>query len=147
MGLRGLYRQIRGPHRAEGHDQETDGNGIMGQILKSLMPAYGGYSIARDEKVVLIRGAIPGEVVEAEIEEKRRDYSTARVIGVVEPSEYRTEPKCPVFGICGGCQLQFMTYEKQLMIKDEILRDSLTRFGAIDTVPGPALSAAQWNYR
>ena len=119
----------------------------MGQILKSLMPAYGGYSIARDEKVVLIRGAIPGEVVEAEIEEKRRDYSTARVIGVVEPSEYRTEPKCPVFGICGGCQLQFMTYEKQLMIKDEILRDSLTRLGAIDTVPGPALSAAQWNYR
>lgn len=39
-------------------------------VLKSLMPAYGGYTIARDERVILIKGAIPGEVVEVTIEEK-----------------------------------------------------------------------------
>jgi len=119
----------------------------MGMIVKSLTAAYGGYSIAREDKVILIKGAIPGEVVEIEIEEKKRDYSTARTVRVVEPSEFRTEPPCSVFGICGGCQLQYISYEKQVAMKDEILLDSLTRLGKIETVPGPAITGAQWNYR
>lgn len=116
-------------------------------ILESLSPAYGGYSIGRDDKVVLIKGAIPGEVVDVEIEEKKRDYSVARVVNVVEPSEYRTDPPCPVFGRCGGCQLQFIRYEKQLTMKDEVLRDTLARLGKIETGLGPALSDEQWHYR
>jgi len=119
----------------------------MGQILKSLSPAYGGYSIARDEKVVLIKGAIPGEVVEVEIEEKKRDYSTARVISVVEPSEDRVEPPCPVFGICGGCHLQFASYERQVAMKDEILLDSISRIGGLEITLAPALTDSQWHYR
>ena len=78
-------------------------------VLKSLLPAYGGYTIARDEKVILIKGAIPGEVVEVTIEEKKKDYSLAKVLNVIEASEYRIEPRCSVFGICGGCQLQFVS--------------------------------------
>jgi 23S rRNA (uracil1939-C5)-methyltransferase len=120
---------------------------MMGQIVKSVMPAYGGYTIARDEKVILIKGAVPGEVVEVSFEERKRDYSLATVISVVEPSEYRVEPQCPVFGICGGCQLQFISYEKQVAMKDEILLDSLTRIGRIEVSLDPALSAGQWNYR
>lgn len=119
----------------------------MELILKSLMPAYGGYSLARDEKVILIKGAIPGEVVEVRIEERKKDYAIASVVNVVEPSEYRVEPKCPVFGICGGCQLQFASYEKQLDMKNEILLDSFARIGGIETVLDPVLSDAQWNYR
>lgn len=111
------------------------------------MPAYGGYSIARDEKIVFIKGAIPGETVEVNIEEKKKDYSLASVINVVEPSEFRVEPKCSVFGKCGGCQLQFISYEKQLEMKDEVLIDSLTRLGNIEITPGPRLSDVQWNYR
>jgi 23S rRNA (uracil1939-C5)-methyltransferase len=119
----------------------------MGQILKSTTPAYGGYSIARDDKVILIRGAIPGEVVEAEIEERRKDYSLARVVQVVEPSEHRVEPLCRVFGTCGGCQLQFISYEKQLQMKEEILADSLGRIGKLELPLGETLSDAQWHYR
>jgi 23S rRNA (uracil1939-C5)-methyltransferase len=119
----------------------------MGQILKSLTPAYGGYSIARDEKVILIRGAIPGEVVEVEIEERKRDYSVARVVQVVEPSEHRVDPPCRVFGRCGGCQLQFISYEKQLRMKEEILADSLARIGKIELPLSETLSDAHWNYR
>jgi 23S rRNA (uracil1939-C5)-methyltransferase len=119
----------------------------MGQILKSTTPAYGGYSIARDDKVILIRGAIPGEVVEVEIEERKRDYSLARVVQVVEPSEHRLEPLCRVFGTCGGCQLQFISYEKQLKMKEEILTDSLGRIGKIELPLGETLHDAQWNYR
>lgn len=119
----------------------------MGLILKSLMPAYGGYTIAREDKAIFIRGAIPGEVVEVEIEEKKRDYSIASVKNIVEHSEYRTDPVCPVFGICGGCQLQFISYERQLSMKDEILLDSLNRLGGIEIVLSPVLSDSQWNYR
>ncbi|MDA8083752.1 MAG: class I SAM-dependent RNA methyltransferase [Nitrospiraceae bacterium] len=119
----------------------------MSMVLMSLSPAYGGYSIARDEKVILIRGAIPGEVVEAEITEKKKDYATARVVKVLEPSDDRVEPPCPVFGICGGCHLQFVSYARQVSMKDEILLDSLTRIGGIQTAPGPALCGDQWHYR
>src|SRR5512141_998104 len=103
MGLGGVYCQVRRPYRTKGHDQEDDPAGIMGQILKPLIPAYGGYTIARDDRVIFIKGAIPGEVVEVRIEEKKRDYSVASVSRVIEPSEDRIAPQCAVFGICGGC--------------------------------------------
>jgi 23S rRNA (uracil1939-C5)-methyltransferase len=119
----------------------------MGVILESLTPAYGGYSVARDEKVILIKGAIPGEVVEVEIEEKKKDYSVGSVLNVVEPSADRVEPPCPVFGKCGGCQLQFIRYARQLSMKDEILRDTLRRLGGIEVSAEPPLTGDQWNYR
>jgi 23S rRNA (uracil1939-C5)-methyltransferase len=119
----------------------------MGTILKALTPAYGGYTIARDEKVIFIKGAIPGEVVEVEIAEKKRDYSVANALTVVEPSEHRVNPLCPVFGICGGCQLQYITYEKQLSMKDEILLDACRRLGGFEAGLDPALADAQWQYR
>jgi len=112
-----------------------------------LLPAYGGYTIARDEKVILIRGAIPGEVVEVTIEEKKKDYALARVLNVIEASEHRIEPKCPVFGLCGGCQLQFVSHEKQRLMKDEIILDSLRRIGGIEISLEPPLSGLVWNYR
>ncbi|MGC2063928.1 MAG: class I SAM-dependent RNA methyltransferase [Thermodesulfovibrionales bacterium] len=121
----------------------------MSLVLTSLSPAYGGYSIARDEKekVVLIRGAVPGEVVEVELIEKKRDYATARVITVLEPSEQRVDPACPVFGICGGCHLQFISYDTQVAMKDEVLLDSLARIGGIETGLSPAFTDTQWHYR
>ncbi len=120
---------------------------MMGTILKALTPAYGGYTIARDEKVIFIRGAIPGEVVEVEISEKKRDYSVAQARAVIEPSEHRVDPQCPVFGVCGGCQLQFITYEKQLSMKDEILLDACKRLGGFEIELGSALAGDQWHYR
>lgn len=119
----------------------------MGQILKSLSPAYGGFTIARDDRVIFIKGAIPGEVVDVEITDKKRDYSVARTINVLEPSEDRVDPPCPVFGICGGCQLQYVSYGRQLAMKDEVLLDSLARLGGIETALGPVLSGDQWHYR
>ncbi len=117
-------------------------------IVKPMLPAYGGYTLARDDgKVILIKGAIPGETVAVEVREKKRDYTLATVTQVVESSEFRVEPKCPVFGICGGCQLQYIAYERQLKLKEEVLLDSLGRLGGIEVVTGPLLADRQWNYR
>ena len=116
-------------------------------ILRPSLPAYGGYSIARDEKIILIKGAIPGELVEVHIDERKRDYMLGTVTQVVEPSEFRVKPKCPVFGICGGCHLQFIDYEKQVNMKEEVLVDSLARIGGIEVQLSPSLTNAQWHYR
>lgn len=116
-------------------------------IVKPSLPAYGAYSIARDEKIILIKGAIPGELVDVNIDEKKRDYMLATVAQVLEPSEFRVEPKCPVFGICGGCHLQFIAYEKQVSMKEEVLVDSLARLGGIELQLSPSLTDAQWHYR
>ncbi len=116
-------------------------------IVRPSLPAYGGYTIARDEKIILIKGAVPGELVEVNIDEKKRDYMLGTVTQVIEPSDFRVEPKCPVFGICGGCHLQFISYEKQVAMKEEVLVDSLTRLGRIEMELSPSLTDAQWHYR
>lgn len=116
-------------------------------IVRAEMPVYGGYVICRDGKVVFIRGAIPGELVEIAVEEKKRDYSLATARRIIEPSPYRRRPPCPVFGICGGCQLQFMEYEKQVSVKEEILLDALKRIGDIDITLMPSMVGKEFRYR
>ncbi|MCK5505490.1 MAG: class I SAM-dependent RNA methyltransferase [Thermodesulfovibrionia bacterium] len=119
-------------------------------ILKAEIPAYGGFSIGRHKgKAVLIRGAVvPGETVEVTIEEGKKDYYSASVRRIIEPSPYRIRPACNFFGSCGGCHLQFITYEKQVQLKEEILRDCLKRIAKIDAdVSVPVLSDYPWNYR
>ncbi len=116
-------------------------------ILKAETPVYGGYVLGRDGRVIFIRGAIPGELVDVSVEERKRDYSIASVRHVVEPSPLRREPPCRIFGICGGCQLQFMEYEKQVSVKEEILIDAMRRIGDVEVALTPSLAAQEFGYR
>ncbi len=134
------------PH-AGGTEREASGKEVSSLILKAETPVYGGYVLGRDGKVVFIRGAIPGELVEVSIEERKRDYSVASVRNVIEPSPSRREPPCRIFGICGGCQLQFMEYDKQVLVKEEILRDAMRRIGDAEVTLMPSLTAGEFGYR
>jgi len=116
-------------------------------IIKAQSAAYGGYVIARDGGIIFIRGAIPEELVEISISERKKDYSVGAVTNVIEPSPYRIGPPCPVFGICGGCHLQFIAYERQASMKEEILLDSVTRIGKLEAALAPALTDRNYNYR
>jgi len=120
---------------------------IQERIARPELPVYGGYAICRDGKVVFIKGAIPGELVEIFVEEKKRDYSVATARRILEPSPYRRTPPCPVFGTCGGCQLQFMGYEKQVSVKEEILLDALRRIGEMDITLMPSMVGKEFRYR
>jgi 23S rRNA (uracil1939-C5)-methyltransferase len=120
---------------------------IPQRIVRAEMPVYGGYVICRDGKIVFIRGAIPGELVEIFVEEKKKDYSLATARHIIEPSPYRRKPPCPVFGTCGGCQLQFMEYEKQVLVKEEILLDALKRIGEIEISLMPSMVGREFRYR
>ncbi len=116
-------------------------------VLKADTAVYGGYVISRAEGVVFFRGAIPGEVVEVSVKQKKRDYSVAEVTEIIEPSSDRVEPHCQHFGDCGGCQMQFVSYEKQADMKAGVLEDCLNRIGNIDITLEPAMTGIDFNYR
>jgi 23S rRNA (uracil1939-C5)-methyltransferase len=88
----------------------------------------GGSCIARIEgKAVFVPLSLPGETLEIEITDAKKDYSFARVISVLEPSEHRVEPPCPLFGKCGGCSLQMADPDYQRELRLSILADTLSR--------------------
>lgn len=115
--------------------------------LKADSPVYGGYVLSRDEGVVFVKGAISGEVVEVSVIEKKKDYSIAVVSDIIEPSLFRVNPPCQYFGLCGGCQMQFISYEKQVSMKQEIMLDCLRRIGGIDANLDSPLLGNDFNYR
>lgn len=112
--------------------------------------AHGGEALGRHEgKVIFVPYALPGEEVFVEIVQDKGRYARARLSEVVEPSPDRVEPRCPHFGVCGGCQWQHVAYGAQLRFKEEILRDQLERIGGVSKPPvRPSLGAHEpWLYR
>ena len=93
----------------------------------------GGEGLGRiDGKIVFVPYVIPGERVLVEVTESRKDYCRGRVNSIVESSPERRRPICPYFGSCGGCQIQHMSYAKQLIEKEAMLQESLARTGGIE---------------
>jgi 23S rRNA (uracil1939-C5)-methyltransferase len=91
-------------------------------------PAAGGRMLARHQgAVVLVAGGIPGEVVEATIEKVQRGTAWAKTTRVVEPSADRLAVECDP--LCGGSVFAHIRYERQLVLKREILRDAFARIG------------------
>jgi 23S rRNA (uracil1939-C5)-methyltransferase len=91
--------------------------------------AHGGEAIARHEgRVVFLRGAAPGDLVEAEVRgEGRFEHATA--LRVLERGGSRVDPPCPIVGRCGGCAVQHVSYDAQLAAKRDLTADALERIG------------------
>jgi len=96
--------------------------------LKITGTGMNGEGVARlDNLAVFIDGTLLGETVEAVIYEKKKNFARARVIKVLEKSESRREPSCPVYFRCGGCNLQHIDYAEQLNIKKRELESCLKK--------------------
>jgi 23S rRNA (uracil1939-C5)-methyltransferase len=99
-------------------------------------------------KAVFVPFVIAGEQIEATLTEQKPGFARAKADSIIEPSLHRIEPACPHFGRCGGCHYQHASYEHQLEIKKEILRESLRRTAKVELAfdievhPSPP-----WNYR
>lgn len=99
-------------------------------------------------KTVFVSGALPGERVMAKQTAKSRHFDEAATVEVLSASTDRVEPRCPHFGICGGCVLQHLAEDKQILSKQQVLIDNLQRIGHVQ--PGallPPLTDAAWGYR
>jgi 23S rRNA (uracil1939-C5)-methyltransferase len=88
--------------------------------------SWGGEGIGRiDGKVVFVPQALPGEDAEIEIIQSKKDYSRGKIKRMLAPSPDRVEPPCPVYQDCGGCQLQHLSYPKQVQEKERLFKKAL----------------------
>lgn len=98
--------------------------------------AFKGYGVAHvDGKVVFVPYSITGEKGWVEIIEEKKDYSIGKLSDFIEPSPLRTNPQCPYFGVCGGCQWQHIDYSNHGELKREILEEILKRLGKLKKIP------------
>lgn len=102
---------------------------------------------------LFVKDAVIGDTVAARITKCKKNYGYARVEKVVTPSSFRVEPKCRLHRQCGGCQIQAMSYERQLIYKQDKVRNHLIRIGGfsaeqVDAVMEPVIGMeVPWHYR
>ena len=108
-----------------------------------------GRGIARiDGKAVFVEDALIGERVAIEVYRKKPNYEQARMVELIEPSPQRVTPRCPHFGVCGGCSMQHLDPSAQVAAKQRVLEDALWHIGRVKAqqllapIHGPA-----WGYR
>lgn len=100
-----------------------------------------------DDLVLFVEKAIPGDVVDVELIRKKKSFGEGRIQTLKKASEYRVEPFCEHFGVCGGCKWQHMTYDAQLLFKQQSVENALTRIGKVDTSSmEPILASGQTEY-
>ncbi|MBI2266726.1 MAG: 23S rRNA (uracil(1939)-C(5))-methyltransferase RlmD [Armatimonadetes bacterium] len=112
--------------------------------------AFGGAGIGRiNKQVVFVPFAIPGDVLEVRILSAKRNYVTAQIFGIREPGPGRTQPRCPVFTRCGGCQWQMLDYPHQLQEKKRMLLGIIRHHGGVQdpVIHEPLPSPDPWHYR
>ncbi len=102
-------------------DLSTDGSGI-GKAADS--SAQDGSAMT-----FFVKDALVGDKVKAKIIKLKKNYGYARLLELLEPSPDRAEPVCPVHRQCGGCQIQALSYKKQLEYKFQKIRNNLIRIG------------------
>ena len=104
---------------------------------------HGGRGLAHQEALALfVGGVLPGEQVRVQPGRVKKGYGEARLLEVVQPSPDRVAAPCPVYGRCGGCQLQHASAAAQLAIKRDILAETLARLGGLAEIHVPPVTAS-----
>ena len=106
-----------------------------------------------DGYTLFIKDAVIGDRVRAKVMKAKKSYAYAHLEEVTSPSEFRQEAKCLIARACGGCQLQNMTYERQLEYKQNKVRNNIVRLGGfdgefVDSIMEPIIGMDEpWRYR
>ena len=113
--------------------------------------AHGGDGVAHlpDGRTVFVPGTCPGDEVTIEVTVEHERWARGSVLSLDQPSVDRVEPACPYFGVCGGCQWQHISYDRQLDAKIASLTENLKRIGRLDepAVSPPVPSPSIYGYR
>ena len=86
-----------------------------------------------DGYTLFIKDAVIGDIAEVKVMKAKKNYGYAKLLNILEPSKDRVEAKCPVARQCGGCQIQELSYEKQLEFKEKKVRGNLERIGGFSS--------------
>ncbi|MUG43951.1 23S rRNA (uracil(1939)-C(5))-methyltransferase RlmD [Paenibacillus woosongensis] len=100
-------------------------------------------------KAAFITGALPDEVVHAKVTRVQDKFINADMVKIEKRSPQRTDAPCPVFGICGGCQIQHISYPGQLKGKEEIVREAFSRYAGLQELRMKPMLGMEhpWGYR
>jgi len=98
--------------------------------------------------VVMAPFTLPGERVRVRVYRNHKNYSEADLLAVLTPSPHRTDPKCPLFGQCGGCQYQHLAYAEQLKWKRQQVEELLKFMAGVEFAVNPVIgSPREFGYR
>ncbi len=101
-----------------------------------------------DGKTVFVADALPGERVRAKLVRKHRHFDEARAEEIFVASADRVEPRCPHFGVCGGCVLQHLAPAAQIAAKQNVLAQNFGRIGHVEPARWlEPLTSEVWGYR
>jgi 23S rRNA (uracil1939-C5)-methyltransferase len=90
----------------------------------------------------------PGDTVRGRVTEEHKNWAKAELVEILEPSPLRETPACPLYGKCGGCSLQHLSYEAQLAEKAAIIKDAFLRIGGFSVPPELRIRRSQpFEYR
>jgi 23S rRNA (uracil1939-C5)-methyltransferase len=98
---------------------------------------------------LFVPNGLPGEKAKIKVIKVNKSYGFGKLMEIVEESPYRVEAPCPIYKECGGCQLQHLSYEGQMIAKEKQVRDVLQRIGKLENVTvHPVLGMKDpWRYR
>jgi 23S rRNA (uracil1939-C5)-methyltransferase len=119
-------------------------------VLRIEKYASDGVSIAyENEKVIFVRYAVVGELVRVNIYKETKDYAMGEPLEIIEKSPDRIEAPCQYFALCGGCDYQMLSYDKQIEIKKMIVTETFSRIGKTDIskILEVIESPLKYNYR
>jgi 23S rRNA (uracil1939-C5)-methyltransferase len=101
-----------------------------------------------DGKVVFVRGGLPGETVQAQVVRRKPRFEVAEITAVRRESSSRVRPRCPHYGVCGGCATQHIDAHAQVAFKQRALEDTLWHLGRVrPQTMLPPIEGPAWGYR
>ena len=134
---------LPGEQRTEDRGRSSDQTPAAGQIEKreSKIEKSSGW-------VVMVPFTLPGEKVRVRVFRNHKNYSEADLIEVLTPSPHRIDPRCPLFGRCGGCQYQHLAYAEQLKWKRQQVEEVLKYMAGVEFTVAPVIASPQeFGYR
>lgn len=116
--------------------------------LTNLGVGLGRVQVGEGKWVVMVPFTLPGEKVRARVYRNHKNYSEADLLAVLTPSPHRIDPPCPLFGRCGGCQYQHLTYAEQLKWKRQQVEELLKYMAGVEFAVSPVIgSPKEFGYR
>lgn len=132
-------------------DARSASLGVLEISLSIESVGFGGAGVGRlpDGRVCFVPFTLAGERAVARVVREKKSFVEAELVRLAEASVDRVQPRCPIFGKCGGCAYQHAAYSRQLAIKGAQVRDLLRRIGGLaDPDVRPVLpSPSEWGYR
>ncbi len=116
-------------------------------VLVEKLDHHGAGIAYLNRKPLFIEGALPGEEVVTQLVESKSKFSRGKLIKILKPSEQRTEPFCPHYARCGGCDLQHLAYEEQVAHKQTTLKQLMGKFARTEIEPAAPVQGKALGYR